>query len=345
MSGVKKEHRQSVGHGRAFPASRYSDPRGGRASALERNVLRYRAVEASLYLFYVDEVRKFMMTNVCPPEPGRVDMAPWASLEENRLERVLSEVLLDAQSSNKLLSEDARLLKLSFSDERNQGKQLRAAFENSIKIGMFTNEEASEVQVLLKYRNDIAHRIHLVMLDVSRSYLARDVIAFSVPTYKEEALDKLRTYRKSLSERARNCLHSLRVSMDALLFEFAEQVYEADLIRLDRLIRAQIKQEQARINAINIELDLRDTELVDDLSPRHPKNHRYNSVHPTGHLTNRGVEICYRLFDLGKRPITVAYLMGMGLRSAEKRQKSWLKAGGAQRVRVEIKRYQMPSSY
>jgi hypothetical protein len=30
----------------------------------------------------------------------------------------------------------------------------------------------------------------------------------------------------------------------------------------------------------------------------------------TGHLTKRGAEICYRLFDLGKSPMAVAYLMG-----------------------------------
>ena len=348
MPGTRKEYRQRSGHGRAFPASQYNDPRGGRPSALERNILRYRAIEASLYLFYADEVRTFMTTNVCPPEPGQTDITPWASLEENRLERVLSEILSDAQSSNKLLPEDARSLRLAFSEERDQGKQLKSAFAHSIKIGMFTKEEASEVQGLLKYRNDIAHRIHLVMSDVSRTHAAIDFIALTAPTYKGEALDKLRVYRASLSERARRCLHSLCISMDGLLFEFAEQVYESDLTRLDKLIRAQIRQEQTRVNAINAELDLRGTELVDDLSPRHPKNHRCRNYYgddylpPTGHLTKRGVEICYRLFDMGKQPIAVAYLMGMGLRAAEKRRKSWLRAGGLQRVRSEVKRYRMP---
>lgn len=345
MSGARKEHRQRSGYGRAFPASQYNDPRGGRPSALERNILRYRAIEASLYLFYADEVRKFMITNVCPLETGQTDLPPWTSLEEQRLDRVLAEILSDAQSSNKLLPEDARTLQLAFSEERNQGKQLRSAFAHSIKIGMFTKEEASEVQGLLIYRNDIAHRIHLVMSDISRSHAANDFIAFTAPTYKGEALDKLRAYRASLSERTRHCLHSFCVSMDRMLFEFAEQVYESDLTRLDKLIRTQIKQERARVNAINAELDLRGTELVGDLSPRHPKNHRDRNYYgddylpPTGHLTNRGVEICYRLFDLGKQPIAVAYLMGMSLRAAEKRRKSWLKAGALERVRAEVKRY------
>ena len=44
------------------------------------------------------------------------------------------------------------------------------AFAHAIKIGIFTEAEANEVEELLEYRNHIAHRIHLVMSDVSRSY-------------------------------------------------------------------------------------------------------------------------------------------------------------------------------
>src|SRR5215472_10692228 len=63
MPGVTKHHTKRD-YGRAFPASRYDDPRGGRASALERNILRYRAIEVTVYLFYADEVRDFTLTDV-----------------------------------------------------------------------------------------------------------------------------------------------------------------------------------------------------------------------------------------------------------------------------------------
>jgi hypothetical protein len=89
---------------------------------------------------------------------------------------------------------------------------------------------------------------------------------------------------------------------------------------------------------------------VDDLSPRFPTNHRpgrqgYGDdyIPATGHLAKRGVEICYRLFDLGKSPTAVAYLMGMTLRSTERRQRSWIKAGGPQRVRAEVERFDVRS--
>jgi hypothetical protein len=135
--------------------------------------------------------------------------------------------------------------------------------------------------------------------------------------------------------------------MDGMLFEFAERAYESELKRLERLIQKQIGHEQQRTKTINAELDLRGTGLLGDLSPRFPANHRPDRsygddyVPATGHLTNRGVEICYRLFDLGKSPIAVAYLMGMTLRSAERRQRGWVKAGGQQRTRAKIDRYDL----
>lgn len=65
------------------------------------------------------------------------------------------------------------------------------------------------------------------------------------------------------------------------------------------------------------------SELVGDLAPR-PRNHRPDRscrddhISATGHLTKRGADFCYRLFDLGKSSIAVTYLMGMTLRTAER---------------------------
>jgi hypothetical protein len=56
--------------------------------------------------------------------------------------------------------------------------------------------------------------------------------------------------------------------MDGVLSELAEHAFEHDLKRFDQLIAKQIKRERQRYEAINVELDLRGTELVDDLAPR-----------------------------------------------------------------------------
>jgi hypothetical protein len=158
MPGVRKHREQHFRH--AFPASRYDDPRGGQPAALERNVLRYRAAEVTLYLFYAEEVRDFMLTNLYPRAGNDSAVEPSESAEERRLERVLSRVLADAEAAKTLSVADARALCLTFAGERQQGKKLKIAFAQAVKIGMFTEAEATEVKGLLQYRNDIAHRIH-----------------------------------------------------------------------------------------------------------------------------------------------------------------------------------------
>ena len=50
-------------------------------------------------------------------------------------------------------------------------------------------------------------------------------------------------------------------------------------------------------------------------------------------LTDRGVEICYRLFDAGKTRYAVAKLMNISFGAAHHRQKAWEKAGGVNRTR------------
>jgi len=345
MPGFQKHHPKRE-FGRAFPASRYDDPRGKRPSALERNIVRYRAAEAAIYLHYAEEVREFMLNTVYRAATRPPGAKPWESTADRKLQSVLSRVLMDAELAGKLDAADAAALRTQFSNDRKQGKKLKVAFGHAVAIGMFTEAEADELQELLDYRNDIAHRIHLVMSDVSRSYWASDHVAFTAPAYKGDALDKLRAYRRSLWDRARGQL-ILSLSMDRMLFELAEDVLEGDLQRLDRLIQKQIVAERRRAKAINAELSLAGTELVGDLAPRFPPNHRPDRsygddyIPATGHLTKRGVEICYRLFDLGKSPMAVAYLMGMTLRSAERRHRSWGRAGGRERTRAEVKRYDL----
>ena len=131
---------------------------------------------------------------------------------------------------------------------------------------------------------------------------------------------------------------TIMVSLDRLLFESAARVYRDELKRLDHLIRTQIHRERSRLAQINAELNLSGTQFIDDLHPRHPANHHRNRREglDSGHLTKRGAEVCYRLFDLGKSPIAVAYLMGMSLRSAQGRHRNWVKAGGRARTRATI---------
>ncbi|NHN86211.1 hypothetical protein GOB93_16410 [Acetobacter musti] len=333
--------------GRLFPFSRYNDPRGGGSSALERNILRYRAIEITLYLFYNEEIRNFMLTDVYPVAICENFYAISEVPDKKRLSCLLDRLLRDAEAANKLSIEDADTLRQTFLGAGQEGKKLKIAFAFAVKIGIFSEEEASELQMLLGYRNDIAHRIHLVMSDISRNYEAINYTNYFRPKYKYEALGKLRVFRNIIPTRIAKKLRRT-LGLNSALFEMAEHVFELDLRRLDRLIAKQIVRERERYKKISGEFNLQGTELVEDLSPRFPANHRSsrtscgdNYMPATGHLTKRGVEICYRLFDMGKTPLAVAYLMGMSLRSAKRRQQNWIKSGGFSRIRAEVKRYDM----
>ncbi len=337
MAGATKSHPDS--YERMFPHSRFDDPRGGRPSALERNVLRYRAVETALYLYYAEEVRNFMMATVYPAATRTPSAPPWETTEEQRLWTLTIQVIGDAELAGSLSRVDARAIRHAIEHDGKQGKKLREAFRYAVSTGILTVSEADELVGLLSYRNDIAHRIHLVMADVTRLYGASELLAYFQTTYKGHALDRLRAYRKSLWGRTKHMVHT--ISMDGLMFDHAERVYEEELQRLDRLIQKQINRERQRIETIRSELDLSDTELVGELDPRFPLNFHSNGVDDgpdTGHLTKRGVEICYRLFDMGKSPLAVAYLMGMSLRAVQTRQKRWVEAGGPNRTRSAIER-------
>lgn len=345
MPGFSKNHCRPH-RPRTLPASRYDDPRGGRPSAIERNVLRYRAAEVTLYLFYADEVRDFMISNVYPRAKLAADAPFWEPLEERRLQRVLSGLLMDAETRKLVTAEDGDALRTALAAEYNQGRKLKTAFGHAIQIGMFSDVEANELKSLLDYRNNIAHRIHSVMADVTRTAWNSDVLSFTAPVYKGDALERLRRYTKTLWRRARDKL-VLQLSMNQSQFEMAEKVYEAELVRLNARIRKLVDAEHERASAISAELDLRGTELVGDLAPgfflnqRPSQTFRDDYIPPTGHLTPRGAEICFRLYDLGKSPIAAAYLMGITLRSAERRRVSWLRAGGDQRIRAEVPRYDL----
>jgi hypothetical protein len=336
MAGVTKRHTKRQ-YGRSFPHSQFDDPRGGRASSLERNVLRYRAAEAALYLFFADKVRTFMMDNVYPLAAKSLAATDWGPSEERRLHSLLREILSEAETKGRLSSADAQSLAKVTNHDFKQGKKLRPAFAYAVTNDIFSSSEAHEIFHLLQYRNEIAHRMEMCTADVTRHNWVSDYVSYLSPSYKADALDRLRFYKNSLDKRTRRII--IKLSMRGLIFEHAEKIYEEELKRLDRRIQKQIRREEERLKEIRTELDLSGTELVGDRHPRSPLNYYrngYDGGPNTGHLTKRGVEVCYRLFDLGKSPIAVSYIMGMSLRAANARRKSWLDVGGQSRTKREI---------
>ncbi len=68
-----------------------------------------------------------------------------------------------------------------------------------------------------------------------------------------------------------------------------------------------------------------------NLDPSDPRNKL-----PNGKLSERGVEVCYRLFDEGKTPYTVGLAMDIAFGSAMHRFKNWEKLGGVNRMKSKL---------
>jgi len=71
-----------------------------------------------------------------------------------------------------------------------------------------------------------------------------------------------------------------------------------------------------------------------DFDPKDPAN-KY-LVGGLEKFTERGVEICYRLFDIGKTRYAVSELMDISFGAANHRFKAWEKAGGIGRTKQRI---------
>jgi len=57
---------------------------------------------------------------------------------------------------------------------------------------------------------------------------------------------------------------------------------------------------------------------------------------PDGKLTARGVEICYRLFEIGRTRYAVSQAMGISFGAADHRLAAWKKAGGSSRPKMRL---------
>ena len=125
-----------------------------------------------------------MLTDVHRAAIRRPGETIWEQPEERRLQRVFADLLRDAETEKKLPAEDAEALRRAFASRTAARQEAQDRFRLRRHDRHIHRSEAAELKALLDYRNDIAHRIHLVMSDISRNYWAIDHVAYAAPTYK-----------------------------------------------------------------------------------------------------------------------------------------------------------------
>jgi hypothetical protein len=280
----------------------FIDPLGSKLPALEQNILKLRAMQMLLVLFYAEELKR----------------------------RVLKLIQATDRVRGSLQGSEASPERVPPGTKNAVDKALKAL----VADGAITAADKAEIVQLIDYRNAIGHQMHDLLADVSTEPVAREIITHApdlLIKYDHNAVERLQHFRKLLGGLYRTHHYVTELNYNALLFRSAERTFLAEIRRLRRKIFRLIKIRQAEIERVNAELSLKGTELEADWHPRHPL-----SQYDDGRLTKRGVEICYRLFDMGKSTMAVAHITGLSLIAARKRQRMWAASGGMNRVKVDI---------
>jgi hypothetical protein len=108
--------------------------RPGRLRALEKNILKYRAVEMVLIIFHIEDLKSFVVNAI--------------------------------RSNDALLAlDDDRPAQLP----KGVKNLYRRAWEILVQDGILTSAEKDEIERLIDYRNQLAHRIQELTADIGES--------------------------------------------------------------------------------------------------------------------------------------------------------------------------------
>jgi hypothetical protein len=141
--------------------------------ALERNILKYRAFEMMLTLFYAEELKQFLVGTMKATDHWRDNSKKWF---------------------------------------QKAPPHYRAVVERLAKEGYITDAQRDEIIKIVDYRNDIAHELEKMTFDVSRSTFVRGMKEVVKPKYDYGMLERAKFTRPCGEASSRSCRSTLRGS-------------------------------------------------------------------------------------------------------------------------------------
>jgi hypothetical protein len=223
--------------------SRHRHPEGSRLPALERNILKYRAFEMMLTLYYAEEIKQYLVGAAKATDHWRED-------DKKRFPKGV--------------------------------KHYRMVVEKICEEGNITASQRDEIIKIVDYRNDIAHQLQDMTFDVSRSTFVRGMRETRKPKYDYDMLERAKFYRRFLPDKAMRRGFVSEMSFNSIWFKSAEQTYERELKGLRKKIVAQQDARKEKLGKLQAELKLPD-DLPEEVWPYHPANERKNgTLNPRG---------------------------------------------------------------
>lgn len=145
-------------------------PHGKRPTTLECDILKFRALEMILILFYMEDLKKFILESI------------------GNTNRIFNDSQLEPKK-----------------EKVGKGKLFDNARSILVTEGIISNEESETLKELIDYRNDIGHRIYMLTSDVG----AYSNLAIT-PRYDYTAAKKARTLRhKIMNEMGKHFIMTL----------------------------------------------------------------------------------------------------------------------------------------
>ncbi len=197
---------------------------------LERNILKYRIFEMTLILFQIEEFKKYVVASIRATDDFN------STIKKSNCESEKSKNSADSFPNQRL--------------PPNIGKLYEKAWKVLIADGIITQEEKTEIVKLIDYRDDIAHRIHLLTCDLNKDILSQEFLhrKKNEATYDYQALTRIRYFRDKF-QRAWNGVHC--ISLNTELFESTEATLKQELKVLDKRIKLQYKKRKEDMESLS----------------------------------------------------------------------------------------------
>ncbi|QKO37441.1 hypothetical protein F0335_02195 [Serratia marcescens] len=261
-------------------------PHGRTVTTLESDVLKLRALEMVLVIFYVENLKDFIISSVKVTK---------------RLRKILD--------SKKSTTSDKE--QISFKE----------AHELLILEGVITQEESLQLREMIDYRNTIGHEIHRITIDVGAySHLAKYDLpnGRKIAKYNYSAVQHVQDLRNKVERKMMEKSFCFELSFDTLAFNAAEKTYLKEIKRLKKKVNDGIDRLNVTIEATNKIIKNIPRNVMDAIQPGHPKNTKMN-----GTFSQEGIKGMFMLYDSKATPLAAAYIMRISYRTASKWYKKW----------------------
>ena len=126
---------------------------------------------------------------------------------------------------------------LNNNSERKSDFNFKKALDNLACDKVITEDEKNELENLINYRNDIAHRLYQLVADLNSKHYSTLEIFRNKYNYK--ALHRLKSLQKTIFDNMMT-KYVLPIGLKSLTFSYAESVYEKELVQLKKKIKKQL---------------------------------------------------------------------------------------------------------